>query len=116
MGEENRGDRHNAGKLRYDLISPLALRNIAEVYTHGCQKYDARNWEKGLPFMEVFASLQRHAWAWAAGENLDTESGLPHMAHVAWNAMAILHLAVTKPGMDDRVSLPHPAEGLHTHE
>jgi len=97
-----RGDRRNEGKLRYDLVSPEAIKTLAAVYTEGAKKYADRNWEKGLPFMEIFASLQRHAWAWAAGEDMDSESGLHHMAHVMWNAAAILHLRLTKPQFDDR--------------
>lgn len=99
------GDRFNTGKLRYDLVSPIAMRWLAEVYTHGATKYADRNWEKGLPLMSIFASLQRHVWAWAQGQDLDTESGLPHMAHVMWNSAAILHLAQTKPDLDDRVKV-----------
>ncbi|MDI6854411.1 MAG: DUF5664 domain-containing protein [Deltaproteobacteria bacterium] len=97
-----RGSRHNRGKLRYDLVSPKALRHLVEVYTMGAEKYDDRNWERGLPLMETFASLQRHAWAWAEGEDLDPESGLHHMAHVMWNAAAILHFYGSRPDLDDR--------------
>jgi hypothetical protein len=89
--QETYGRRNNAGKLRYDLISPWALEALAEVYTKGADKYAERNWEKGLPLMDCFASLMRHAWAWARGEDLDPETGLHHMAHAMWNAAAIVH-------------------------
>ena len=34
--------------------------------------------------------MQRHAWAWQAGEDLDEESGLNHLAHVAWHAFNLI--------------------------
>jgi len=82
--------RHNAGKARYDLIPPDALEALAEVYTHGAAKYAARNWERGGPWSVCFASCMRHLWRWWGGERLDKESGLPHLAHAAWNVMALL--------------------------
>lgn len=81
--------RFNEGKLRFDLIPPEAVEGLASIYTMGAKKYSDRNWEKGLQLMGCFASLMRHAWKWASGEDLDQESGLHHMDHVAWNAVAI---------------------------
>jgi len=98
------GIRHNKGKPRYDLISPIGLEALAKVYTTGAEEYGDRNWEKGLSLMGCFASLMRHAWKWAMGETYDKESGSHHMAHVMWNACAIVHLSYTKPEYDDRVS------------
>jgi hypothetical protein len=36
----------------------------------------------------------RHLLAQAAGEINDPESGLPHAAHAAWNALAVLELSI----------------------
>lgn len=35
----NEARRYNKGKLRYELISPIALEEIAKVYTKGADKY-----------------------------------------------------------------------------
>lgn len=43
-----------------------------------------------------------HAWAFWAGENNDPESGLPHMAHAAWNALALVEYLLRTIGKDDR--------------
>ena len=97
------GARYNEGKLRYDLITPLGLEMLAEVYTYGATKYADRNWEKGLSMTQCFASLMRHAWAWMQGQDYDYESNLHHMAHVAWNALAICHFHVDeREDLDDR--------------
>lgn len=97
-----KGLRYNTGKTRFDLLPPDALKELAEVYTQGAKKYAARNWEKGLSWSECYGSLLRHANAWAAREDRDEESGQPHMAHVAWNAMALLTFYLRSIGEDDR--------------
>jgi hypothetical protein len=96
------GLRYNTGKLRYDLLPPDGVKALVEVYTMGAQKYAARNWEKGLSYMDCVASLKRHLTAFEMGENKDGESGLYHMAHVVWNAMAILVFQLRGIGNDDR--------------
>lgn len=73
-------------KLRYDLIPVGCLEALAKVYTDGAKKYGDRNYEKGMPYMRVFASLLRHAFAWVKGDTSER-----HMANVAWNAFALLH-------------------------
>lgn len=103
MSTPEHGDRFNAGKLRYDLIPPDALADVARVYTYGANKYEPRNWEKGLSWSDTLASLERHVQAFKAGEDRDAESGLPHMAHVAWNALTLLAFASRGTGTDDRV-------------
>jgi hypothetical protein len=102
---EGQGLRYDQGKVRYDLVSPIALHYVALVWTMGTYKYAPRNWEKGLSFSGCFGCAMRHAWKWFRGEENDPESGLPHLAHAVWNLMVILHLSFTKPQFDDRVDL-----------
>lgn len=85
------GTRHNQGKNRLSLISPKALWAIGEVHTMGAEKYAPRNWEEGLSFSETTDALLRHLYKWLDGHVKDAESGLHHLAHVAWNALALLH-------------------------
>ena len=75
------------GKGRYDLLSPFAVRRLALHYENGADKYDDRNWEMGQPVTRVCESMMRHSFQWLAGEN-----GEDHMAAVAWNAFAIMHI------------------------
>lgn len=89
------GAKLDAGKpdagLLYESF-PRALELIAAVATYGEQKYsrggwrlvkDARNRYKG--------ALHRHLISSELEDN-DRESGYPHLAHAAWNALAILEL------------------------
>ena len=62
------GLRYNIGKLRYDLVHPFAHEQMVRVLTKGAQKYDERNWEGGMPWSTIIASLERHLAAIKAGE------------------------------------------------
>lgn len=98
------GLRHNEGKLRYDLIPASADKGIAEVLTFGANKYAERNWELGMKWSKVIASLKRHLAAFEEGEDFDKESSLMHIDHILTNASFIKEYYKTCPELDDR---PH---------
>lgn len=106
------GLRFNEGKLRYDLLPPDAIEEVVKVFTMGAKKYTDRNWELGMPWMTIVASLKRHMAAWELGELKDTESGLLHTAHLAWNALALLTYELRCIGEDNRPKLhkAHPQQ------
>jgi hypothetical protein len=76
------GRKFDGGKLMYGLLPPLALEETVKVLTFGAQKYEPDNWQF-VPDSKrrYFDALQRHLWAWKQGEQIDQESGLPHLAH-----------------------------------
>lgn len=94
--------RYNQNKTRYDLLEPHAIEQLAKVFTKGAEKYEDRNWEKGMKWSKMLASLKRHLAAFEQGEDYDKESELEHMAHVAWNALGLVTYAKTHPELDDR--------------
>lgn len=98
----NQARKDDHGKLRFDLIPPGPLQQLAEVYTVGAAKYGDRNWEQGLAWGRVFAAIQRHLWAFWGGEAQDPEDGLSHLAHAAWGCFALMEYAQTHPEMDER--------------
>lgn len=85
-----------------DLIPAWPLRMLAKLYGVGAQKYAERNWERGYEWSKSFAALNRHLWAWWAGEDKDAETGIPHLACVAWHAFALLEFSVEHREFDDR--------------
>jgi len=91
----------DAGKPRFDLIDPIAMRGLADALTFGANKYGDHNWRAGMPFSKVLASLQRHLNAFASGEKFDAESGLSHLSHLQANAMFLANYEVEKPEMND---------------
>lgn len=99
---KEKGERFNQGKLRYDLLNPIATEGLVKVLTKGAEKYAPRNWEKGLPWTEVIASLKRHLAAIEKGEDFDSETGLLHIDHVQCNAHFLSTFYKTAPHFDDR--------------
>jgi len=101
--EEEKGLRYNEGKTRMDLLEPFAIEQLAKVFTIGAKKYAPNNWLKGMEWSKVTASLKRHLNAYEQGIDYDSETGLLHAAHIAWNAMALISYYKFHPEMDDRL-------------
>lgn len=89
---------------RFDLIPADPLRQLAEHYGKGAQKYAERNWERGYEWSLTYAALNRHANAFWSGEDIDPDSGSHHMVAVAWHALALVEFARTHKEKDNR---PH---------
>jgi hypothetical protein len=87
---------------RYDLIPAGPLRQLAEHYGVGSAKYADRNWERGYEWSKSFAALNRHLWAFWSGEDIDEETGSPHIVAVMWHAAALAEYRSTHPEFDDR--------------
>ena len=81
----SQSQKHDAGKLRLDLLPPEAIRAMGEVLAYGAGKYGPNNW-RGVEAKRYEAALLRHWLAWREGEARDLESGLPHLWHVLCNA------------------------------
>jgi hypothetical protein len=92
------GTKHDNGKPRWDLLQWTALSSVVDVMTFGATKYAPDNWRLVPDWRARYsAALMRHFAAWRRGEQFDGESGLPHLAHVAWNALSLLELELTAP-------------------
>lgn len=99
---KGKGLRFNKGKLRYDLVQPQAFEDFVRVLTDGAEKYFDRNWENGLSWTSVLASLKRHIAAIEKGEDYDPESGRLHIAHAACNVHFLNAFYYIFPQGDDR--------------
>lgn len=84
------------GKGRFDLIPYDPLRRLAIHYENGANKYQERNWEKGIPVSRCFSSAIRHLFRWLAGSRSED-----HLAAAAWNIFAIMHFEQHMPEMLD---------------
>ena len=96
------GNKYDDGKPAMDLLPPELLTAVADVLQYGAQKYEPRNWEKGMRWGRVFAALMRHMWAWWAGENIDKETGKSHLHHAACCIAFLIAYEARGVGTDDR--------------
>lgn len=80
------------GKIRPTLVPTELIRAVAAVREYGTQKYrDPDNWKMVSP-ERYRNALYRHWLAYLEGEEKDSESGLPHMWHLATNAAFLIAL------------------------
>lgn len=93
----------DAHKPRTDLLPFDALEGVAAVLNYGAKKYAERNWEKGLAWGRLLGATLRHLFSWGLGENLDPESGLPHLDHAACSVLMLSATVRRGLGTDDRM-------------
>lgn len=87
------GRKDDAGKPRFDLFPSKAEKAIVDVLTFGANKYAPDNWRKVEGWRwRYYRAARGHIWAWATGEKLDKESGLPHLAHAVCCLLFLLEL------------------------
>lgn len=74
---------------------PRAIQAVAAISAFGASKYAWKGWESvDDGFNRYSDALVRHLAYEGEGEVLDSDSGLPHAAHAAWNALARLELLI----------------------
>lgn len=88
--EDDQSAKADKGKLELSLVNPQLVKAVAEVRMYGTEKYgDSENWRKVEPKRYVDA-LYRHLIAYIEGDEVDVESGLSHLAHMACNISFLL--------------------------
>ena len=88
-------------ELQY-ILAMEGLEQVAAVGTFGTNKYGRWNYKQGMPWMKLGGSLSRHLRAWLIGEDLDRESGLPHLAHLVYDALMLLDYERNHRDKDNR--------------
>lgn len=80
--------KYEEGKLHLELVPPevdIAIASVLGKMNFELKKYPPNNWRKGLQYSKYYAALRRHLLAWWTGEDVDPESGLPHLWHALCN-------------------------------
>ena len=99
---EKTGGMKGSKAVKIHALPYSAFSALGAVYSFGSEKYADYNFRKGYAWSLSFDALMRHAFAFWNGEDNDPESGLPHMAHVMWNAATLLSFMEDHPDLDDR--------------
>ena len=84
------------GKGRYDLLSPIAIKRLAQHMENGAAKYSDRNWEKRIPIHSFVDSAIRHLFNYLDGDKTED-----HLAAAMWNCHCAIHTEVKKTEMQD---------------
>lgn len=94
LEEHKPGMKYDNGKPNLSLVFggfPRALLDVAQVGTFGARKYTPEGWKSVPNLQERYSSaLLRHMFSVLSNDEFDNETGRHHLAHVAWNALALL--------------------------
>lgn len=93
------GLKYDAGKVQAGVLIDFrnALMEVAKVGTFGAEKYARDSWRQVENGEQRYTdALWRHL---LAADEKDLESGLDHLAHLAWNILAVLELKMVGKGV-----------------
>ena len=80
-----------AGRVPMHLMPDSAVIAGNMAFLEGALKYGAYNWRvAGVQATVYLSALRRHLAAWYNGEDMDDESGLPHL----WKALSCLVILI----------------------
>lgn len=86
-----------AGRGRFDLITPFFLKRLAGVYERGAVNHGSWNWTKGMPFSRLVNSALRHLNQYRSGSRDED-----HLAQAAWQLATMIHFEeVGRTDLDD---------------
>ena len=93
----NDGKKYDNGKLRYDLVPFGALEEVIKVLGMGANKYGDDNWKRVDDLdRRYLTAAYRHLGKVMQGEELDEESGLPHVAHAITSLLFVQQARLNK--------------------
>ena len=96
------GVKFDSGKRRVDLVPTEAINALADILTAGSVKYGEHNWRHGMDWSRVYGAAQRHMLAFWGGDDIDAESGMPHLWHALTNLAFLVSYQAMSVGRDDR--------------
>jgi len=100
---------NGAKKAPLHLLPPVAMEQTAWVHKLGQEKYGAFNWRSNNVCATTYVSaMRRHLGAWQDGEDLDPESTISHLAHIAASCNILMDAIKCGTLVDDRSKLPTP--------
>ena len=103
--KNNEGKKYDEGKNRMGLMCEnfsRALWEVAKISTFGANKYGDNTWQNlSNPKERYMDALCRHLFQHLQGNKVDSDSGLLHLQHMCWNALALLEFEL-KPEINEK--------------
>lgn len=96
------GIKYDTNKPDLALLPPEFLNEVALALMHGEKKYGRYNFTGGMAWCRIAAAALRHITAWTWGEDVDSESGLNHLAHAGACLSMLAVFRHRKLGQDNR--------------
>ena len=95
----------DGAKAQWHLMPEAALEQVLKVLEHGAAKYGDYNWIDNaaeVQWTRYQNALERHLKAFKQGQDMDKDSGLYELAHLACNALMLLQYQIENKGIDNR--------------
>lgn len=90
-------------------VPSTALFALGEAHADGARKYGSHNWrDAGVRVSTYLEAIQRHLAAWKEGEEVASDSGVHHLAHVMACCAIVIDSQACGNLNDDR---PTPIKG-----
>lgn len=93
--------KNDTGKQPISFIPSEYILGTAEVFKFGAKKYAAHNFRKGFAHSRPLDAVMRHCLAILAGEEIDAESGLPHVYHASCSLAMYDYMRLHYPELND---------------
>ena len=106
------GMKFNSGKVRMSLMTRTLIKPlyaIASVLTYGAMKYLPNNWQ-GVDPESYEDALDRHLAEWRAGEAVDSDTGLHHLAHAGCNVLFLLWFEIKDMSLSEISTFKDPTD------
>lgn len=99
----NPKDKVGSKKPPISLVPPAAIIYLSEAFREGDVKYGAYNWRREkVQLLCYIDAIMRHALAIIDGEDIDPESGKPHISGILASAAVIADARETGNLIDNR--------------
>ena len=105
-------ERKDNNKLRWRNFPMFLLKPLIEVAQFGEGKYSMYNFLKGGNQNQYLDSIKRHLEKYESPfeNDLDDESKINHLSHLAWNALVAIYMLEHFPELDDRFKIKKDAD------
>lgn len=90
------GAKRSSLRARYDLLTPIGLRRVAEAAADGVERYEPYNCERGLGVLVYLNHAIAHIYAHLGGDRSED-----HLGHAAWNLLFACHSEEVSPELND---------------
>lgn len=105
VGTNSGFKKFDQGKLKWNLLPIEATEEIIKVLEFGAKKYGDFNWlenSEGVEWTRYMNAADRHFAKFKKGVDIDEDSGLLELAHLATNILMLLQYQVLQTGKDNR--------------